>query len=92
MIKIENLYQRAHDYLEKSEWKDQYKLEEQLLPGLKAKSMAFRNGAFQQLTACVADLRMWAEQFRHLGKDEIAKELDQFAADWEEEGLEFLKG
>jgi len=91
MIKVENLYTRAHKFLDESLWKDEYKLNDALLPGLKLQAHAFNTGALTQLLACVADLRIWAVQFRALGKDEIAKELDQFATDWAEEGRDLIK-
>jgi hypothetical protein len=87
-----NPYSRAHEFLANSPWVREYKLQEFLLPSLKLQSNAFRDGAVTQLLACVADLRVWAIQFRRLGKDELANELDQFAEDWEHEGKGYLAG
>ena len=85
MVKIVNPYTKAYDFLAKSKWRKSYRLDRFLLPALKLQSSAFRDGGLTQLMACIADLRIWASQFRALGKEEIAKELDQFAKDWKNE-------
>jgi len=85
MVKIVNQYAKAEEFLARSKWRKQYQLDKFLLPGLKLQSHAFRDGALTQLMACIADLRIWASQFRALGKVEIAKELEQFSDDWENE-------
>ena len=68
-----------------------YKLEKHLLPTLKVQSRAFNDGALMQLMACVADLRMWSGHFKAMGKEELAKELEQFSFDWLEEARDYLK-
>ena len=85
-----NPYSRAHAFLANSRWTPEYKLQDFLLPSLRLQSNAFRDGALTQLLACIADLRVWASQFRRLGKDELANELDQFAQDWEQEAKTYL--
>jgi hypothetical protein len=85
-----NPYRRAHEFLAQSKWRREYKLQEFLLPSLELQSAAFRDGALTQLLACVADLRVWASQYRRLGKGEFANELDQFARDWEDEAKSYL--
>jgi len=85
MVQVENQYAKAHEYLAATDWREAYKLDQFLLPVLKLQAYAFRDGALRQVLACVADLRIWAGQFSSLGKEEIARELEQFAKDWEEE-------
>jgi hypothetical protein len=85
-----NPYSRALEFLANSPWAAEYKLQEFLLPSLRLQSNAFRDGALIQLLACIADLRVWASQFRRLGKDELANQLDQFALDWEQEAKTYL--
>jgi len=90
MVQVENQYAKAHEYLAATDWREAYKLDQFLLPVLKLQAYAFRDGALTQLLASVADLRIWACQFRSLGKEEIARELEQFAKDWEEEARGYL--
>ena len=85
MIKVENQYSKMHDYLTATEWRSTYQLDKFLLPALELQAHSFRDGALTQLMACIADLRIWAMQFRALGKQEIAQELEHFADEWENE-------
>jgi len=73
MILIDNPYSRGYEFLAQSHWREDYKLEEFLLPSLRLQSSAFRDGALVQLLACVDDLRLWAAQFRVLGKADSQK-------------------
>jgi len=90
MIRILDKYDVAYKYLAASKWRKEYELDKSLLPTVQAQSHAFKDGALTQLIACTADLRMWAAHFRTMGKKELAKELDQFAKDWSEEGKDYL--
>ena len=88
MIKVDNPYARAAEFLAKDQGMvDRYRLQQEMLPMLQIKAAAFSEGAMAQLDLCVKDLRMWAAQFKMLGKVEIAEELEGFARDWEAEGL-----
>lgn len=85
MIKIANQYAELHRFLAKPENHAGYEAEKFMLPALELQAIAYRDGARHQLAACSADLRNWAEQFRVLGKEELYRELKQFAVDWDEE-------
>jgi len=86
MIRISNWYKDVRKHLDGENSKDQnLHLEKYVLPTLKAQSSAFDDGARLQLSVCIADLRVWAGQFRVEGKIEAAVEVEQFAEDWEKE-------
>ena len=91
MIRVDDKYERAYEFLAASKWRKEYELDKSLLPTVKAQSVAFKDGALTQLMAVVADLRMWANHFRAMGKKELAKELEQFSFDWLEEASDYLK-
>ncbi len=90
MISVDDKYKRAYEFLAASKWRKEYELDKHLLPTVKAQSAAFMDGALTQLMACVADLRMWSGHFNAMGKNELAKELDQFSSDWLEEARDYL--
>ena len=90
MIQVENKYVKAYRFLADSSWCKEYQLEKSLLPTVKAQGMAFNDGALTQLMACIADLLMWAGQFKAMGKEELAIELEQFSSDWIEEARGYL--